>query len=68
MVCCLDEHFSNKLRQLLESQDELLEAPVSQFLWLVFKHVVLVTTHIENCFAHMRDKVHACANHLCVNC
>ena len=57
-LCCLDMHFSRKLRALVVAWNltasDLTQGPINDFMCTVFSNVIVVTTHIENTFAHMR--------------
>eukprot|EP00973_Karenia_brevis_P087051 12072477-Karenia_brevis.AAC.1 len=53
--CCLDQHFSRKLRFHYNTMGALGSDVVEELLHTVFSRVLLSTSHAENVFAHMRS-------------
>jgi len=58
--CCLDEFFSIRFRNSLESVLDLSTERIQRFLVAVFKYTLAATTHSEDAFAHMRKCLNAC--------
>ena len=53
-ACCLDPWFSAVLRNMISSVDDLLTGAVHDMLLHIFTDACIVTTHVENIFAHVR--------------
>ena len=58
--CCVDEHFSEKFRNMLQDERDFVLPPIQRFLAAVLRAALASTSHSENTFAHMRKMLHKC--------